>query len=538
MGSLAGTKRVAGLGAALVLGAVLAGCGGGSGASSDDPASVLPADADYYVESVLVPEGDQAEAIEAIAARFPGGEDLGAMIAASANEDLSEDGSDLDFEEDIVPVLGERVAIAGQIGDGDPVAAAVQLADPEQAEEIFVELTEADGSDFSSGEYGGVDYRFTDDEGDSLDASAFVGDYLLAASTPEDLEAVIDVANGDADSLADSDSELVDASEDAGEDGELASGAVDLSGVIEAEAAAEGIEADQISAIVEDFYGVTLDDPITFSVGADADRATFDVSYAVTGEAAFGLVPTSGDLLEVAPSDSLAAYGIADLGGGYAELLRAFQDPDSPLTEASGLSPEEIQSQIDEELGFDILPALDAIGDTVIFVNGDSLENLGGAAIAEVEDEGAVTPIIDAARTGAAQDPDITSIGPLPSGLPAGSQGFSFTSAELGVPLNLVLGNGRLVLGYGDESTRLALEGSETGGPGRLEDARGALGEEFEPSFVADGPAILELIAATPLASQLEFTVAQPYLEPFDLLAAGATLEDDRATSRFVITFR
>ncbi len=95
---------------ALVAGAALlvAGCGGGGGGANDDLASLAPADASVYLESVIRPEGGQKDAIESLASRVGGIQDPGGAILSRLNAVLAQTGSDVSYEKDIEPWLGRE----------------------------------------------------------------------------------------------------------------------------------------------------------------------------------------------------------------------------------------------------------------------------------------------------------------------------------------------------------------------------------------------------------------------------------------------
>ena len=90
---------------------VVAGCGGGGGGANDDLASLAPADASVYLESVIRPEGGQKDAIESLASRVGGIQDPGGAILSRLNAVLAQSGPDVSYESDIEPWLGERAAI-------------------------------------------------------------------------------------------------------------------------------------------------------------------------------------------------------------------------------------------------------------------------------------------------------------------------------------------------------------------------------------------------------------------------------------------
>lgn len=105
-----------------------AGCGGGGGPGG--AADVVPADVALYGVVDTDFEGGQWEAVQELAALFPGGEDL---IGRLVEEIEEADGQELDFEQDVEPALGPEVAfvlLAPESGSED--------------EEAFVVLTQPD----------------------------------------------------------------------------------------------------------------------------------------------------------------------------------------------------------------------------------------------------------------------------------------------------------------------------------------------------------------------------------------------------------
>jgi hypothetical protein len=77
---------------------LVAGCGGGGGGANDDLASLAPADASVYLESVIRPEGSQKDAIESLASRVGGIQDPGGAILSRLNAVLAQNGSDFSYE--------------------------------------------------------------------------------------------------------------------------------------------------------------------------------------------------------------------------------------------------------------------------------------------------------------------------------------------------------------------------------------------------------------------------------------------------------
>ena len=82
------------------------GCGGAG--APGGAAEVVPADAAFYLVADTDFEGDQWDAVQELATRFPGGEDL---LGRIVEEIESESGEEIDFEEDVDPALGPEVAL-------------------------------------------------------------------------------------------------------------------------------------------------------------------------------------------------------------------------------------------------------------------------------------------------------------------------------------------------------------------------------------------------------------------------------------------
>ncbi|MGH3023704.1 MAG: DUF3352 domain-containing protein [Gaiellaceae bacterium] len=128
-------RLIAALLAALTL-PVVAACGGGEGPGG--AAEAVPADVAFYVVADTDVESDQWEAVQELAASFPGGEDLTGRIV----EELEAEG-ELDFEEDVEPALGPVVAFAvlGLEQDTEGSEPFVLLTQPEDAA-AFARLVE------------------------------------------------------------------------------------------------------------------------------------------------------------------------------------------------------------------------------------------------------------------------------------------------------------------------------------------------------------------------------------------------------------
>jgi tetratricopeptide (TPR) repeat protein len=107
---------------------LVAGCGGSG--SPGGAAEVVPADAAFYAVLDTDFDGGQWDAVQELAAKFPGGEDL---LGRIVREIESESGEDLDFEQDVDPALGPEVAIVVLVSEpgSDEPETVVVLTQPD-----------------------------------------------------------------------------------------------------------------------------------------------------------------------------------------------------------------------------------------------------------------------------------------------------------------------------------------------------------------------------------------------------------------------
>ena len=97
--------------AALVAVLLVAGCGGAGAGGEGDPASVVPADAQFYAEAVVRPEGELRDDALDAAGKVLVTDDPEAQIRRIVESLMAAQGEDIDYERDIAPWLGERTAV-------------------------------------------------------------------------------------------------------------------------------------------------------------------------------------------------------------------------------------------------------------------------------------------------------------------------------------------------------------------------------------------------------------------------------------------
>jgi hypothetical protein len=495
----------------------LAGCGGDSGTSANDPASLAPPDAPLYIQVLLRPQGQLKSDVETLASTVSGFSDpvreLIDFLDRSMNERPTLNGKRLSFARDIDPWLGEQAGIfLESFSDEPPAAGIVQTTDVDAAQ-AFIDDGKQQGDEDRS--YEGVDYLL---DGDSDLAVGIVDDFLVVGSEKAFKDAV-DVA-ADADSLADR-SEFTDAVGNAPADS-LADVYVDVGLAIEQ--SEEGIDDEALQT----FKSIGIDPTDATAVASivpSSDQVEIDVSSDLGDAEA-----PSGDVSELIgslPGDAFAAFGAS----GFSEQLKEAIDELDSSGIPGELPPNRLKSTL-KAMGFDLDRIADSLEDAAVFAQGSGEGNLGGALVFTTSSGAAAETVANIGvllrNTGV---PGVTAV-------TGEASGFSVRDSELGrQPLVIVAKGDRIAIGYGRAA---ALRGVSAGGGATLsdtpsfEDAVASLGDTPLSAFV-DGPGVLRLIDGLGAGSDPDFRSAEPYLRKADFLAAGTGSEDGLTTAKLIV---
>lgn len=508
------------------LGLVLSACGDDDSNSADadlgpDPATMAPADAPFYGEAVVRPEGTMLENFNATFSKLLGTEDPSAMLTEELETALAED--DLSYSEDIEPWLGAR--IGGFVTDYDPAteqpegAVAVAITDADAAQAFLDKAAEASDTPVTEETYEGADYMFADEA-----AIGISGDFLVAGTEQGFMDA-IDAGAGD--SLAENSD--ASASRDEIPDDSLFSAYIDTQAVIDLVETSGALSPAQLQQFREqiaqyaegavDFWGTVGESSIELGFSAPAMTDA----------------PEPTDLVSTFPAESWLAVAAGDVGQQLQttidQLEQGFQagfeqaaPPGFPSTSVDPLAA------FRQATGLDLSTDFDWIGDAGAYVEGTSLFGLGGAVVLEATDEAAASETVDKLQAALGKEP---SLGVTPT-----DDGFEVqvppASAEVAVR------DGKLVLAAGAATVDEALSPDSTlDGSDRFGTAREALGDDLVPSFYLDFLPVVQLIESIPeVGSDPDYQEAKPYIDALDYLAAGSKLDGDRASGSIVLGVR
>lgn len=479
---------------ALVAVSLLIGCGGGGSA---DDASPVPADALFYGELVVRPEGSlRSDALDA-AGKVLATDDPEARIRELLREASGR--SIVDYERDVEPWLGDRVGFWRQ-GSGKHAGVVLLAADdPEAARESVEAVFRRGNLSFSERSHGGVDFVATSDG-----VAAGIVDDWLAVGSEREVVRTIDAAAGD--SLAETD-EYADAVERLPED-RLAHFWADTAGLFDA-AMRRHDELNQLRGLVP------IDDlpPVAGAFLANGDRLALAVEAR-----SLGIEFRSTSLVGELPGDAWAAAGAADLGRSLRDSLDRF---------AGAIGGLAARARVREELGLDLdRDVLDWVGDTAFFLRGTTPGSVDGGVVIRPTD-GARAADAFGRIVGAIQQ--ASGVQARPVEIAGADQAFAIRK-EAPKPLVLARGSGLVVATYGEAAAEAAL----AGGSARLADSDlYAQAEDLagmEPSLLISMPHVLEVAPG--------HGEARRYLEAFSVVAASARADGNEVTARLAAGLR
>lgn len=490
------------------------------GPSTDNAIELVPRNSFAYGNVFLDPSSDQKQAIRDLLERFPQAptpDEARNRFTDYLDEGLAE--IDATFEDDIQPWLGSQIAGFATAPDSageDPTGAALIASKDNDAAGAFIQkAVDKSGKEFQEKSYKDATYFLNGDSG----AVGIVGNFVVFGGEKGFKQVVATEASGD--SLADSE-RFADA-EDHLTDDRLATFYFD------AKPLAPFMHREGTAAIT---LGTDLSsaEPVAAALLVESDRVVAESTTKTPGGAASDLLDAaeSPGLLTELPGDSWGALGLGNLG----DVLNGLYDT---VTRSFGQLGGSIEQEFKSQTGLDIrADVLDWIGDAGFFVRGTDLQGVGGGLVLESKDQATSAATIE--RVGKLLERKGVPVEPLALD---GVSGFSVKDPSMPRPLNVVAGD-RVVIAYGDDATRAALDSTDTLGDSAVfDEATAALGDGFTPSAFFDLGAIKTFATSMGATADPGFKQGvEPWLEPLNFVVFGSRTEDGRTTQRTVLGFR
>jgi hypothetical protein len=503
--------------------ALLAGCGGGDGSSSTDPASVAPAEAPVFVEAKIQPTGELKGNLEAIASRVAGVDDLGGTIVSYLEQSALSSDKPIDFEKEVQPWLGESAGVfltEFNGNDFESTGFAIEVTDTGEAQDFIDKRSESEDPKPEDESYEGVDYKFNAEEEEAV---GIVGNFVVATEDKATFEAAVDASQGD--SLADSEAygEIVPSAPE----GSLADVYVDIGGLIRA----AGSEVDPSAMKLFEASGIDVESASALlSLVPGTDNVQIDVAGKLGG--AQDSVPT-GDaaaLLGSMPANAIAAIGVGELGANAGEAIDTIDAQGIP----GEIPPNQLKDTM-KKAGIDIDQITANLGDAAVFVEGRTRATLAGALVIEAKDATEARNTVSNVGTllRANGTPGVTAVSGRASG-------FSVHSPELGAkPLVVAAEGERIAIGYGLPATLAGLEsgsGPTLAKTKAYNEALDSLGGTPITGFAAGAPA-LRLVEGllTEADEKEELEELAPYLSKVPFLAIGSETKGDVVQAKLIL---
>ena len=508
------------LSTSLAVAAIAAGCGGSGGDPDADPASVVPARAPVYVEATINPDGETADEIKALSQKLAGTDKPGPELKRLFEKAVNEDGGKFSWDKDVEPWIGDRLGMyvtkINASGEDADVALVAPTEDADKAEAFLVkDLKDKDGSDSRPPKVSERTYKDTKYQVDTAndEAVAILGDYAVVG-TEQAVKGGIDAQEGEG--LADADA--FKKARDQVESDSLGFAYVRLSTLFSG-LGAQGAAARQVFASAGD----------TVAMALDTDKDAIRVETAAIGAKTAG----SGDpgkLVTELPADAWLAAGTADIGGQLEQSLEQI----GQLGALGGADPEQALRQIEQQTGIDVREDLISwMGDGGVFVQGESLGDIGGALVVTSKDAAKTRSLIGKLEKLAAQVPGVSTKALRGSGV---DEGLTISGGQIPLPVHIAAAGDRFIIAVTDKALEAVLEPTaKLGDSAPFKAAAGKLDDGIKPSFFLDFEPVRALVDGTGQVQGEEAEKARRVLEHLTTLAAGGKKEGDVQRGRLVV---
>jgi hypothetical protein len=493
--------------------AIAAGCGSSPGSGTDDPAKLAPAGTIAYASFELNPQGAEKADFDAAFGKLLGS-DPSTRLKKGFADAIKEMGSKLDYQADVEPWLGDRVAavVTGVRAGGPDFALLVASKDDDKARAAIEK--DLAGRNAEKREYKGKDYRLLDGE-----TANGVVDGFLVAGTEAAFKSVVDAAGGS--SLADTDAWKQSV-------GDRAAGKVGLAW-FDLKAAVGSVSsqlpgAQRLAAPL--LLGLVNLHPFVATLDANADSLVVDVASPGTPADKRGVQAASSELIEQLPADSWFAFALPGVGKSLQKVVDTLR-----LNPLIAGQYRQVTRKLRIETGLDLEgQVLAGIGNVGGFVRGGSPRTVGGALVVGAADSKALATTIATLPPLIARDRSLR--------VSRHGGGFDVTSKKMPKPVQVRIGADRAAAAYGASNTRAALTPNTTlGGTDLFRKATASIGGR--PTVFATFAGIASLARSSP--HKLEHHNAaevQRTLAHLEYAAVGARREGKLDVLRAVLGLR
>jgi hypothetical protein len=222
------------------------------------------------------------------------------------------------------------------------------------------------------------------------------------------------------------------------------------------------------------------------------------------------------------PGQSWLALGVGDLGDNIKNSINQLKDQIPNFDQA--------QQQIEQTTGASLDQLTGALGDAVIYVQGETESTLTGALIVQSKDPDLTGRLLN-------QLQGLLRLGGTikPLNLSGGGTGFQMVDSSLPAPIELAQQGDKLVIGYGSGSAEATLTPAETLSDSptftTAHDQISSLGTDL---FVSLQP-IFALAESSGAKSDPDYQQAKPYIDALNYVVTGSGSSGDKIDFKAVL---
>ena len=276
-------------------------------------------------------------------------------------------------------------------------------------------------------------------------------------------------------------------------------------------------------------FGKLFSEP--YVVTADVDSDGVELTTTLPQSLSSLVIPLFGegtDLIEGLPADSWTALAQPNLG----KTLDYYVD----MFAAQAGGRDQIEQGVRRATGLDLeRDVIGWMGDFGVFVRGSDVSTVNGALVIETSDRAASDRALAALRRQLSKEGDIR-VSRLTA--PGGGDGYTLRSGDVPRPIHVFRKGDRVVLAYGTDSARDAVEAaSPLADSDDFESATDALGDGYKTStYVAMQPIVDLVESARKVTGDPEWQKAKPYLQAIGAIVSGTRRDGDRLIQKIRVT--
>jgi hypothetical protein len=474
------------------------------------PAAAVPANTAIYLDATVKPTGTARTNANAALTKILNTPDPGAKIVSLIESQSKTQGQPINYQQDVAPWLGQKVGLFfTSLGESSEGAAVIETTNPGAALAFAQKESGDTASDPAPTPYNGSSYQAEKD--DPTNVFGTVGNFLVVGDLAG-FKAAVDAQKGD--SLGDDD-DFKDSLGDLPSD-RLGTLYTVPKNFIDALGGQFGEQGKQQ---LEKVAGDSLEKPVAGSLTANGESVTIDATGGDNG-----VETPESSLLGDVPGQSWLALGIGNLGDVAKNTIDQIKDQVPNFDQAI--------AQVQQTTGASLEQLENALGDAVIYVEGQTESTLTGALVVQSKDTALTGRLLGQLQSLL----QLGSGGVRPLQLSGGGTGFQINDPSVAPrPVEIAQQGDKIVIGYGAGSAEQSLAPAEKlSSSAPFSTARSQVSSLGTDLFL-NLQTIFALAEASGAKSDPQYRQAKPYLNHLDYLVTGSGTKNDQTEFKGVL---